>query len=71
MKNSSMHPNRAARSAAPSAVPIDRRTRRRLRDLCDEVLASYRLAANSSPLTDEDRESARAVLSRMTPSLAR
>ena len=42
----------------PSTVAADRRTRLRLRDLCDEVLASYRLAADRDLFSIEDREDA-------------
>ena len=40
----------------------DRRTRSRLRELCDEVLASYRLAQGQDLVTDEDRELAAQLL---------
>lgn len=49
----------------------DRRTRGRLRELCDEVLASYRLAQGQDLLSAEDRESAEQVLRTLTPSVAR
>ena len=49
----------------------DRRTRVRLRDLCDEVLASYRLAQGQDLLSPEERESARQVLRELTPQVAR
>jgi hypothetical protein len=48
----------------------DRRTRGRLRELCDEVLASYRLAQGDQLLTTEERDSARHILRRVTPRLA-
>lgn len=44
-----------------------RRTRLRLRDLCDEVLASYRVATGRDPMTSAEREDARALLSRVAP----
>ena len=47
---------------------VDRRTRTRLRELCDEVIASYRAATNRELFTDRDREEARALLSRVLPS---
>ena len=49
----------------------DRRTRSRLRELCDEVLASYRLAQGQDVVTDEDREAAVQVLRGLTPTVAR
>jgi hypothetical protein len=54
----------------------DRRTRGRLprgrlRDLCDEVLASYRLAQGQDLLSQEERESAEQVLRELTPNVAR
>ncbi|HEU4628332.1 MAG TPA: hypothetical protein VFS08_01255 [Gemmatimonadaceae bacterium] len=58
---------RPPRPAGPRTVPNDRRTRRRLRGLCDEVLASYRVASGRDPLTDEDRRAARALLAGLAP----
>jgi hypothetical protein len=49
----------------------DRRTKGRLRELCDEVLASYRLAQGQDLLSQEERESAKQVLRTMTPQVAR
>ncbi len=49
----------------------DRRTRVRLRDLCEEVLASYRMAQGQDLLSSEERESAQQVLRQLTPSVAR
>lgn len=49
----------------------DRRTRGRLRELCDEVLASYRMAQGQDLLSPEERESARQVLRALTPKMAR
>ncbi len=48
----------------------DRRTRERLRELCDEVLASYRLAQGQDLVSAEDREVAGQLLPMMTPRLA-
>ena len=45
----------------------DRRTRNRLRELCDEVLASYRMAQGQDVMTPEDREIAKQVLRNITP----
>jgi hypothetical protein len=49
----------------------ERRTRSRLRDLCDEVLASYRLAQGEDLVSSEDREAAHQVLRRLTPQVIR
>jgi hypothetical protein len=49
----------------------DRRTRARLRDLCDEVLASYRLAQGQDFLSPEEREAAHQVLRELTPQVAK
>ena len=49
----------------------DRRTRTRLRDLCDEVLASYRLAQGQDLLSPEEREAAKQVLRELTPQVSR
>ena len=45
----------------------DRRSRRRFRELCDEVLASWRVAADRDLWTDHERAEARALLARMAP----
>ncbi len=49
----------------PRQTTSDRRTRRRLRELCDEVLASYRVATERDIFTDSDRREARALLGRI------
>lgn len=51
----------------PRRSSRDRRTRNRLRELCDEVLASYRLAQGEDIVTAEDREIAKHVLRQITP----
>ena len=48
----------------------ERRTKGRLRELCDEVLASYRLAVGEDFVTPDDREVAQQYLRTMTPKLA-
>lgn len=40
----------------------DRRTRLRLRELCDEVLASYRQARGHDLFSSDDRKTARELL---------
>jgi hypothetical protein len=44
-----------------------RRTRLRLRELCDEVLASYRVATERDPLPQDERATARELLARVAP----
>ena len=56
-----------SRSVGPKSVPSDRRNRRRLRDLCDEVLASYRVANERDVISESDRADARMMLSRIAP----
>lgn len=47
----------------------DRRTHGRLRDLCDEVLASYRVAQGEDFVTKEDRQVAEQILRNITPTV--
>ena len=61
-------------SRAPRAInssAADRRHKLRLRELCDEVLASYRVATGREPLSDVERREARAMLAGLTPRLSR
>ena len=48
----------------------DRRTLLRLRDLCDEVLASHRVAHERDLISDADRREAQAMLSALAPRIA-
>src|SRR5688500_3927220 len=57
--------SRAARM--PRRRSKDRRTLGRLRELCDEVLASYRLAQGEDIVTPEDRDIAKQVLRGIAP----
>jgi hypothetical protein len=43
----------------------ERRTLHRLRDLCDEVIASYRAARGASLFSDADRREANALLGQL------
>ena len=45
----------------------DRRQRARLRDLCDEVLASFRLANGHEPISEQDRRAARELMRGLAP----
>ena len=53
--------------SGPRRVPSDRRRRTHLRDLCDEVLASFRLASDRDPISEQDRRAAMELLPRMAP----
>jgi hypothetical protein len=46
---------------APAPLADERRTRLRLRELCDEVLASYRVATECDLFSAEDRQRATAL----------
>ena len=61
-----MNSNRS-RALGPKNVPSERRSHRRLRDLCDEVLASYRVASDRDVITDSDRVTARTMLATIAP----
>ena len=56
-----------SRAFGPLVVSSERRNRSRLRDLCDEVLASYRVANDRDVISDSDRADARMMLSRIAP----
>jgi hypothetical protein len=49
----------------------DRRVRSRLRELCEEVLASYRMAQGQDLVTPDEREQAEQMLRSLTPRLSR
>jgi hypothetical protein len=67
---------RTARVAAstefpgPRRVASDRRRRTHLRDLCDEVLASFRLASDRDPISEQDRQAAMDLLPHFAPRMA-
>ena len=56
-----------ARRAARATMNAERRTRARLRELCDEVLASYRVAQGRDLLTDVERREAQSMLAEVAP----
>ena len=60
-------PTNSTRSRVSSPKGTERRNRRRLRELCDEVLASYRVAKSQDVITDSDRADARMMLARIAP----
>jgi hypothetical protein len=45
----------------------DRRQRARLRDLCDEVLASFRVATGHDPISEQDRQAAEELMRGLAP----
>lgn len=51
----------------PRRARGDRRTRVHLRELCDEVLASYRVARGEDVISDDDRHAAEELLRDVTP----
>jgi len=55
------------RSSRRPASASDRRQKSHLRDLCDEVLASFRVASDRDPISSEDRMVAAQILPRLTP----
>jgi len=46
-----------------------RRTKLRLRDLCDEVIVSRRLETEGDPISSEDRAAAAELLPKIVPTL--
>ena len=57
----------ADRSPSTTAAPSERRSRTRLRDLCDEVLASFRAASSQEVISEAERRESRAILSQIAP----
>ena len=57
----------SSRLTGPRRVASDRRQRTRLRELCDEVLASFRLASDRDPISEQDRKAAMELLPRVAP----
>src|SRR5436190_2071817 len=60
----------STRLSGPRPVSRDRRRRTRLRDLCDEVLASFRLASDRDPISEQDREAALQLLPHVAPRMS-
>ena len=60
------HPTADARTTT-DAAPTERRTRHRLRELCDEVIASYRAAKGFQLFSDKDRAEAYALMGHLVP----
>lgn len=66
MLASAPSPMTADSAAARIHAPANRRSRLRLRDLCDEVLASFRVAHERDVISDADRQDARTLLAGLT-----
>lgn len=62
---------RNSRNGGPVRVNGERRQRSRLRDLCDEVLASFRAAQSRELISADELAESRAMLATMTPVLSR
>ena len=61
-------PNRTADDTATTTpATTERRTRHRLRELCDEVIASYRAAKGYPIFSDRDRADAYALMGQLVP----
>lgn len=68
-----MHTNAESLTAAagPRLGGADRRNRHHLRELCDEVLASFRVARDRDLFDDRQRSEAKAMLARIIPGTPR
>jgi hypothetical protein len=55
------------RMSGSRLVAPDRRRRTRLRELCDEVLASFRVASDRDLISEQDRKAAMELLPRVAP----
>lgn len=66
-----MSPTIRTSPAGPMRVSRDRRERSRLRELCDEVLASFRIAQSRELISEGELAESRALLATMTPGLMR
>lgn len=61
---------RPRKSVAARSSNADRRNRLRLRDLCDEVLASYRVARERDLWSADERVEAKRMLAGLAPRLS-
>jgi hypothetical protein len=61
------HKSSASRTPTTAAAPSERRSRARLRELCDEVIASFRAASSKEVITEAERSESRAILSKIVP----
>lgn len=60
-----MQPVPTDRRSSSRSETTPRRTRLRLRELCDEVLASYRVATGQTAVSETERAEAHATLQGM------
>ena len=54
-----------------ASTPEDRRQRLRLRELCDEVIASRRVESEQDVLSPDERAEARSLLAEIAPRVGR
>jgi hypothetical protein len=66
MRNQNAAPSSNRSATSPSSAPAERRSRARLRDLCDEVLASFRLASQGDMFSEHDRDEGRALIGKIS-----
>lgn len=66
MRNSTASAS-SATSVAFAPAAADRRSKARLRELCDEVLASFRIASDRDLFSAQDRAEGHALLTRIAP----
>ncbi|MDB4887656.1 MAG: hypothetical protein JWN79_3094 [Gemmatimonadetes bacterium] len=59
-------PSSPRQTVTPTA-PAERRNRTRLRDLCDEVLASFRAASSRETISEQDRRDSMDILAAIAP----
>jgi len=71
MKNTTKSSKRHRTVTGPTPVKQDRRQRGRLRELCDEVLASFRVARSRELISERELIESREMLASMTPALSR
>lgn len=65
----SMTGNPTVKATGPVPVKQERRERSRLRELCDEVLASFRVAQDRELISEREIAESRKLLATMTPAL--
>jgi len=62
-----MRSRTALNRSVSGSANADRRQLSRLRDLCDEVLASFRVAAGQDPFSEQDRAAAKELMKGVMP----
>jgi len=71
MRDTTKSSKRHRTVTGPTPVKQDRRQRGRLRELCDEVLASFRVARSRELISERELAESREMLASMTPALSR